>query len=291
MNYKIKKYLRSLGLAAAFSLLGTAAFAGLLKSPYLIYPGQNSTMQVLWQDTASETGNTLSWGTDTTYSLGSVTVAEYGSYNQHRYTITGLTPDTKYYYKVEATAGGALYGSGSFITGPADSATSVRFLGMGGSRTNPSALDSVMQAMQTFYSQPGNSEYQRLVIHNGDWVSTDADTNWTKEWFGPATINGVLNIPLTDVISYTANSPLNGCKGNHDNTSSYPNGVSTYFTKYFPFPYQNATHSGIPVTFDPATVQTYGSLYWSYDYGPVHFTIVDNYSNLAVGSPQYNWVV
>ena len=69
MNYKIKKYLRSLGLAAAFSLLGTAAFAGLLKSPYLIYPGQNSTMQVLWQDTASETGNTLSWGTDTTYSL------------------------------------------------------------------------------------------------------------------------------------------------------------------------------------------------------------------------------
>ncbi|MGA2151636.1 MAG: hypothetical protein ABSG48_05700, partial [Geobacteraceae bacterium] len=74
MNYAMKKSLQSLGLAAAFSMLGTAAFAadttGIVKWPYLIYTGQNTQMEVLWQDVDTETTNTLSWGTDTTYSMG-----------------------------------------------------------------------------------------------------------------------------------------------------------------------------------------------------------------------------
>lgn len=286
MNYALKKSLQSLGVAAGLSLLGTSAFAGNLKTPYLIYPGQNSQMMVLWQDNASEAGNILTWDTDPGFGTNptSMTVAEYGSFNQHKFTITGLAPDTKYYYKVENTDGNgtvlASYGSGSFITGPADNATAIRFLGLGDTRTYPTQMDAAMQAMKTFYTQPGNSDYQRLVIHNGDWVSTDGDSYWTSQWF----------TGYSDVVNFTANTPINGCKGNHDNTTGYPNGTSTYFPKYFPFPYQHATHSGVATPFDPATVQTWGSLYWSYDYGPVHFTIVDNYSDLTQGGTQYNWV-
>ena len=212
MNYAMKKSLRSLGLAAAFSMLGTAAFAGVLKHPYLIYPGVNSQMEVLWQDDASEATNTVSWGaSDGNYSLGSVTVPEYGAFNQHKYTITGLSPNTKYYYQVADTTGGAVYGTGSFITAPADNATSIRFLGMGDSRSQPFALDNIMQAMRTFYQQPGNEDYQRLVIHNGDWVSTDGESYWTSQWFDPT---------KTDIVSFTANSPINGVKGNHDNATA-----------------------------------------------------------------------
>src|SRR5208337_3863511 len=107
MNTIMKKALTSLVFVLALVVFSTAAFAGILKSPYLIYPGNNTTMEVLWQDTATETTNTLSWGTDTTYSLGSVTVAENNSNaNQHIYTITGLTPNTLYYYQVaDATNG------------------------------------------------------------------------------------------------------------------------------------------------------------------------------------------
>jgi len=285
MNRKLKRSACRLGVVAALSLASTSAFAGVMKSPYLIYPGVNSQMEVLWQDNGTETTNTLSWGTDTTYSLGSVTVPEYGSANQHRYIITGLTPNTKYYYQVSDATNG-VYGSGSFITAPDDSATSVRFLGLGDSRSNPSALDSVMQAMQTFYQQPGNSDYQRLAIHNGDWVSTDGESYWTQQWFGPTTIGSQNNVVLTDRINFTASTPINGVKGNHDNSGSYPNGKSTTFPKYFPYPYQYATPA-----FDPTNVQAYSNLYWSYDYGPVHFTIVDEYSNMAPGSAQYNWVV
>ncbi len=276
MNTMMKKTLTGILFVLAFAVYSTSAFAatGVLKRPYLIYPGVNTTMEVLWQDNDTETTNVLSWGTDTTYSLGSVTVAENSSaanMHQHIYTITGLTPNTTYYYQVaDATYG--VYGTGSFITAPVVGQSSVRFLAMGDSRSEYTALDSVMQAMKTFYSQPGNSDYQRLAIHNGDWVSSDGESNWTNEWFVPA---------AADIINFTANTPLNGCEGNHDTDGSYPNGYSIYFPKYWPFPYPAKT------TYSSG----YNNLYWSFDYGPVHITILDEYSNFASGSAQYNWLV
>lgn len=279
MNFTKKKALRSLGLAAGFSLLGTTAFAGILKHPYLIYPGVNTQMEVLWQDDASEATNTLSWGdSEGNYNLGSVTVPEYGSFNQHKYTITGLTPNSKYYYQVKDSTSGTVYGAGSFITAPVDSLTSIRFLGMGDSRSQPFALDNLMKAMKDFYQQPGNEDYQRLIIHNGDWVSTDGESYWTTQWFDPT---------KTDIVDFTANTPINGVKGNHDNASGY----SATFPKYFPFPYPNITAKTVSPTVDGSGNQYYNNLYWSYDYGPVHFTHVDEYSSFAPGSAQYNWLV
>ena len=262
-------------------LCSATAFAGILKRPYLIYEGTNTTMTVLWQDDTSEPTNVLSWGGNTSYSLGSVTVPEYGPGNQHKYEITGLQPSTRYYYEVADAASGVVYGTGSFITAPDDNATSIRFLGMGDSRSQPFALDNVMQAMRTFYSQPGNEDYQRLTIHNGDWVSTDGESYWTSQWFDPT---------KTDIVTFTANSPIDGVKGNHDNLKikdpdgNSLGGFSATFPKYFPFPYPNAT----PNPYNPAQ---FNNLYWSFDYGPVHFTMVDEYSSFAPGSAQYNWLV
>ncbi len=277
MNTMKKKALIGLALVLALTVFSTAAFAGILKSPYLIYPGQNTQMQVLWQDNASETTNIVSWGTDSLYTMGSATVPEYGIFNQHAYTITGLTPNTKYYYQVADQTNG-VYGTGSFITAPDESASAIRFLAMGDSRSQPFALDNVMQAMRNFYSQPGNEDYQRLVIHNGDWVSTDGESYWTTQWFDPT---------KTDVVSFTANSPINGVKGNHDNASGY----SATFPKYFPFPYTNLTAKTVAPLTDASGNPYYNNLYWSFDYGPVHFTFVDQYSTYAVGSAQYNWLV
>ncbi len=277
MNSMTRKALTSLVFVLASAVLGTAAFAGILKHPYLIYPGQNTQMEVLWQDDTPGETNTLSWGLDTTYSMGSEQVPEYGTFNQHRYVITGLTPNKKYYYKVEDSANG-VYGTGSFITAPDKNVTSVRFLAMGDSRSQPFALDAVMQAMRTFYSQPGNEDYQRLTIHNGDWVSTDGESYWTTQWFDPN---------KTDIVTFTANSPIDGCKGNHDNASGY----SATFPKYFPFPYTNESSKTITPVADSSGNPYYNNLYWSFDYGPVHFTIVDEYSSFAPGSAQYDWLV
>ncbi|MGO9952492.1 MAG: purple acid phosphatase family protein [Dissulfurispiraceae bacterium] len=281
MNTMMKGALTSVVLALALVVCSTAAFAGILKRPYMIYPGNNTTMEVLWQDTATETTNTISWGTDTTYSLGSATVAENNSTaNQHIYTITGLTPGTLYYYQV-ADATNGVYGSGSFLTAPAAGATSVQFIGLGDTRTQPNALDMVQAEVNKFIA--ANPSYQGLAIHDGDWVASDTETDWTNEWFSPN---------MADSIKFLSQVPVNGAKGNHEDQSGY----SQYFPKYYPFPWQYVA----PKTSGSLLLNNF---FWSFDYGPVHFTIVDQYSEQqtvngqsgtsgpSLNSTQYNWLV
>lgn len=283
MNSTMKKSLQALGLAAAVSLLGTAAFAanttGILKQPYMIYTGQNTQMQILWQDVDTEAANVLSWGTDTTYSLGSVTVAENSAasgMHQHIYTITGLQPNTMYYYQVSGVTPNSVSSTGiftgSFMTGPNATDTHVKFLAIGDTRTYPFALDNVLQSMANVYKTI-DPEYQRLAIHAGDWVSSDGESNWTNEWFDPT---------KTDIVNFLANTPINGVKGNHEDSSGY----SQYFPKYYPFPYMAAN-----MTANPSNPAKFNGYYGSFDYGPVHFTLVDQYTTYTAGSPQYNWVV
>ncbi|MBJ6724228.1 metallophosphoesterase [Geomesophilobacter sediminis] len=272
----MKSTLRNLGLAAAFSLVGTSAFAGVLKKPYLMYEMPNTTMTVLWQDDGVETTNVVNWYADAamTQLVGtSGPVAEEtrpGTVNQHYFKITGLQPNTKYYYQVSDPTNG-VYGTGSFTTAPDESTTHVRFIGQGDSRSNPALFNNILKAISGFTAIPGNEEYQRLSIHNGDWVATDAEANWTNEWFKNTNFAAQ---------AYTANTPIDGVKGNHDNSSGY----TTYFTKYFPFPYPAKTLKA-------GTTSTYNNLYWSMDYGPVHITFIDSYSSYAPGSQQYNWLV
>jgi len=278
-----KNILKSLVVVSALSMLGTTAFAanttGILKLPYLIYPGQNTQMEVLWQDVDTEAANVLSWGTDTTYSLGSVTVPENSAatgMHQHIYTIAGLQPNTTYYYQVSGVAANSVSSTGvftgSFMTGPNATDTHVKFLALGDTRTYPFAMDNVMQAMTKVY-QTIDPEYQRLAIHAGDWVSSDGESNWTAEWFDPT---------KTDIVNFLANTPISGVKGNHEDNGGY----SQYFPKYYPFPYMSGN-----IAANPNNPAQFNGYFGSFDYGPVHFTLVDQYTTYTPGSPQYNWVV
>ena len=98
MNRTMKKALTGLvfmlvlavGLGTAFANTGVPGTSGVQKTPYLILPGGQYEMEVLWQDYDAETTNVVSWGTDTTYSTGSATVPEYTIGNnghQHAYII------------------------------------------------------------------------------------------------------------------------------------------------------------------------------------------------------------
>ena len=94
------------------------------KGPYLIYPNNNTQMTVLWQLDVTA-GCTIAWGTDTTYSTGSAGTTEYGTDHQHKYNITGLTPGTKYYYRVTA---GSNNWTGNFYAAPASECDSCEIL-------------------------------------------------------------------------------------------------------------------------------------------------------------------
>lgn len=103
-----------LTLAAVFVLsAGCPLSAAIRKGPYLIYPGDNTQMTVLWQLHSTMTC-TLEWGLDTSYSAGSISLGGYGI--DRRHTITALTPGTKYYYRLTA---GTEQATGSFRSAPA----------------------------------------------------------------------------------------------------------------------------------------------------------------------------
>jgi phosphodiesterase/alkaline phosphatase D-like protein len=241
------------GVVWSFTTAG-AAQANLRKGPYLIYPGVNTQMTVLWQIDAAA-GCTIAWGVDTNYSSGSANTSEYGSDHQHKYNITGLTPGTKYFYRV--TVGANNY-TGNFYAAPAATATNVKFFMYGDTRTNGNSNNSLCGQMISAYN--ADPAYQTMVLHAGDWVNADDEATWTSEWY---------NYTWTNIANATANMPFMGTIGNHEGNGSCP-----VFEKYRPFPYVAA----------PAN-------YFSFDYGPVHVAVVDQYTTYTSGSAQYNWLV
>ncbi len=241
-------------LLLVLALVGPAAAPAadlMRKQPYLIYPGQPGQMQVLWQLAGTDTCR-LAWGTDTTCALDSERTVEYGTDHQHTYTITGLAPATKYYFR--ETNEGYAY-RGSFTSAPAPEAARVKFFAYGDTRSTPSEHDLVAQAMiATFTADPG---YQTMTLQMGDYATQGGvELYWTSDLFHPAYPN--LHLLL-------ASLAYQGVMGNHE--------VATpvLFTKYLPYPWV-------------------AGRYWSFDYGPAHFAMVDQYTAWGPGSAQLQWL-
>ena len=248
-----KKCVCLISLVFLLGLLGMVDNASALvvkKGPYLIYPGNNTQMTVLWQLDATSSA-TLAWGLDTSYSTGSANTTEDGNDHQHKYTITDLTAGTKYYYRVTA---GALTQTGSFRTAPAADATSVKILAYGDTRSSPANHNVVCSMINSTIA--GDAAYQTLLLHDGDWCSSDAESSWADQYF---------NRSYSAALQTQATLPIIGTMGNHEDSG-------TYYTKYWPYPYVAAR-------------------YWSFDYGPAHITVIDQYTTYTPGSTQYNWLV
>jgi calcineurin-like phosphoesterase family protein/purple acid phosphatase-like protein len=220
------------------------------KGPYLLYPGINTQMTVLWQLDSTESCS-LEWGQDTSYTDGSTVSVEYGPDHQHKYTITGLLPGVKYYYRVWVSGSGY---NGSFMAAPPDSAQSIAFIAYGDTRTNPDDHDVVCQGIINAYT--ADPDLQTLLLHGGDWVNHgDTESDWDGQFFNRAWPN---------TLTAQANLPIQGCMGNHEQTGNL-------FVKYWPYPFSS-------------------DRYWSFDYGPAHFVIVDQYNDYSTASPQLIWL-
>ena len=250
----MKKFtLITIVLIAFASLFGQAIVknseskSNFLKQPYLIFEGNNTQMRVIWQLNESSTCH-IFWGTDTDYNLGNTTTTEYGDNHQHSYTITDLTPSTKYYYKVEY---GDTTVEASFYTAPEETATELKFFMYGDTRTHFDVHDAISEAMIADYST--DPAYQTITICTGDLVEFGAEeSSWQNQFFTPEALNTQQRL---------AELPFISCLGNHElyyNNYSNVDMTTALFGKYFPYPFVERR-------------------YWSFDYGPVHFTYIDLY--------------
>ena len=212
--------------------------ATLIKGPYLIYEDDPTQMTILGQLDVSA-NVFIDWGLDESFSQGSHTSVEVGDH-QHIYTITGLTPATKYFYRLTIDTEIA---TGSFRTAPPVNAANVKFLVYGDTRSYPENHDLVCNGMVNTYTV--DPDYQSICLHVGDWVATgENEGDWATQFFDSARLN---------THKFLSDIPINGCIGNHE-------GAGSLYKKYYPYPYVNTT-----------------DFYWSFDYGPVHVAVVDQY--------------
>lgn len=207
-------------------------------------------MTILWQ-LNSKKNCLLKWGLDQTYSTGNYVSTGFGNEYQHQYTISSLTPSTKYYYSIQIDD---YETTGSFVAAPSDSATNVKFFAYGDSRTYPETHNLVdEQILNEINDDP---DYQSIVLHVGDIVTYGtSESSWTNDCFDLDSPNSLLLRSIT---------PTTYCIGNHDLPG-------TLFTKYWPYPYED-------------------DHYWSFDYGPAHILVIDQYTTYSTDSTQYNFI-
>jgi hypothetical protein len=236
---------------AAPTALPTYAPLSLPKGPILIYTGSASAMRVFWQWTETAVF-TVEWGADETYALGSADVAEYDAENHlYAYDFSGLQPGARYAYRI-LFAGSAV--SGAFRTAPGPEATGLKFVCYGDTRTNPDLHDAVAaQVIQLYQTDP---QYQTFNLFVGDFVNYgDEEQYWQDELFAPA---------WSHIHALLANMAFLPVIGNHE-------GGGLLFRRYFALPVVKAR-------------------YGSFDYGPAHIVLLDQYVPFGPGSNQYAWL-
>ncbi len=224
------------------------------KLPYVIYPGENDKMMILWQLNSNQSC-TFKYGTDTNYSGGTITTTEYNGSHQHKVLLTDLETAQKYYYQVSVE--NTSVEEGSFHTAPAVGATSVTFFAYGDTRTYIDKHNQVANRIMLDIEQ--NDLKQTFIVNSGDLVSDgNVESSWQQEFFNPQ---------YTHVADMLAKLPYVTALGNHE-------GQGILFEKYFPYPAFQGDR-----------------FYYSFTYGPVHIIVIDSETSFSPGSEQYNWIV
>ncbi len=251
--------MKALNRLSLISALCLAVFSlgcgkGMRKGPYLIPTRDATAISVHWQLRQTETC-LLEWGDDEGHSMGSVHTVENGkalNQHQHAYTITGLPPASEYTYRV--TTKTEEY-AGTFRTAPDSAVRNLKFIVYGDTRSHPDIHDRVAQAIVAAFRN--DAAFQTFVLGTGDLVSVgDLEATWDIEFFDPKYEN---------IRTMLANVPFVSCMGNHEDSGKL-------YEKYFPYPLEQ------------------GGRYWSFDYGPAHVVVVDQYVDYSNGSEELAWI-
>jgi hypothetical protein len=249
-------------LSMFFVVIGVQRTAFALDPPTRIHltwnENENSTaytIVVTWETSTATSGDNVKYGINSDnyiYSaVGSHHTYSGASENIHDVELTGLSPNTTYYFICGGDTGG-WSGERSFRTAP-DQSTAIRFVAGGDSRSGsgdwPSGRDNVSRAMANFNPS--------FVLYVGDFVMQGNYQSEWDSWFTAEQTYWVDNNNLT--------IPIIPCVGNHDVSGD---GGTAYLGQF-----------SLP-----------GNEQWySFDWGPnLHITVLD--TETTISGNQTNWL-
>jgi len=235
-----------------------------VRGPYL-QMGTANSVRVRWR-TELLADSEVRCGTD----LQNLTpcAQSFGLTNEHELLVSGLLPNTKYYYSVGSTMGVLAGGTADhfFVTPPPTGSTlPTRIWVTGDSGTGDANAMAVRDAYETFTG----STHTNLWLMLGDNAYSDG-TDWEYQ-------TKLFDI-YPDMLKKTVLWPT---LGNHDGITA-----------------NSATQSGpyydifsLPTAAEAGGVVSGTEAYYSFDYGNVHFVVLDSHeTDRSVGSAMLTWL-
>jgi hypothetical protein len=258
--------LTSSDLTFDMSLTGPGSSGGttnVTRGPYL-QMGNQTAVTIKWRTDVA--GNSrVYYGT----SPGSLTsfADDAASTTEHTVRVTGLVPDTKYYYGIGSTT--AMLASGNdfyFKTAPpATSTRKIRVAAFGDCGRNDNGFQSgTLSAYRNFI---GSSETDLWLLMGDNAYDDGTDSEFTSNFFNPYGSTILRNHMLFP-------SP-----GNHDYADDGGLAASKNIPYYSIF--------NLPANAECGGVASGTESYYSFDYGPIHFLSLDSYGTENGGTTYF----
>lgn len=231
---------------AAVVLTSSAQAQTLSRGPYL-QNGSTTATNVRWR-TSSATDSVVRYGT--TPSNLNLTASNATAKTEHDIRLTGLSPNTTYYYSVGNSSTTFASGSDYFVVTAPTGAKPTRVWVLGDPGTGSSSQTSVRDA---YYSFTGTRHTDIWMMLGDNAYSSGTDSEYTSKLFNiyPAMLR---------------KSVLWATLGNHDASSA---NSSTQTGPYYDL------HT-FPKAGEAGGVASGTEAYYSYDYGNIHFICLDS---------------
>ena len=242
-------------------MLGNTAATGtptLTRTPYLQMGGKNAVM-VKWRTDIPSFGRVAIGSNYNDYSLA--TTDENCATTEHAVTITGLNPDTRYFYRIGTTSNLILEQTTDnfFTTLPPDTTTrKLRFAAFGDCGRNENGFQSGTLSSYRSYLTANNITAPDAWLLLGDNAyESGQDAEFASNFFNPFGANILKNHKLYPV------------PGNHD----YANDVARQLDHNIPY----YDIFSLPKNAELGGVASGTEDYYSYNIGSVHFMALDSY--------------
>jgi hypothetical protein len=248
-------------------LLANDAFSSLLsRSPYLNMGGQTS-ITIRWRTNIS-TSSKVEVGT--VFGTYPTVISNATNKTEHELQVTGLDPDTKYYYRVgNNSIAGADDETKFFVTAPPSNTTRVlRFAAFGDcGRDDNNFQSGSLEQYQAYLTAHSIEAADGLLLLGDNAYANGTDAQFTNQFFGvygPAILK---------------NHKLYPTPGNHD----YDNGAQPG-SRTLPY-YQGFT---MPTNGELGGVASTSEAFYSFDIGDIHFLSLDSYGTEAGNTKLYD---
>ncbi|MCY7356723.1 MAG: metallophosphoesterase family protein, partial [Rudanella sp.] len=253
--------------------------ATITRGPYLQLGGQTAAT-IRWRTDVANVGQ-VTYGLATSALSGTVT--EPGSTTEHELRITGLTADQTYFYSVGTTTMVLEQGPNNyFLTAPpADTKEKIRIASFGDCGNNY-VNDNQNKVRDGFLNYRGNTPTDLWMLI-GDNSYDGADSQFQTNFFNPYKDNLLKNCMLYAV---PGNHDYNDNRGNEARSrGGTVTGLVTGTISVAAFPaFAYFANFTLPTTFNShSSIQANTEEWYSFDYGPIHFVMLDSYGTQEVG--------